>query len=697
MPVAATLAPPSNAAIAGVAASACPLDCPDSCSLDVRVADGRVVKLDGSRVNPLTDGYICAKVRKLPQHLYGPERLLQPLRRVGPKGSGQFAPLSWDDALGLIATRTAEIRQRSGGEAILPLCYGGSNGMLTQDAVDARFFWRLGASRLLHTVCAAATGAASLGLYGKMPGVAYEDFVHARLIIVWGVNPWASGVHQVPLIQQAQERGAKLVVIDPRRTQLARQADLHLAVRPGTDLPVALALHNWFFTQGHADRDFLAAHASGVDELARRAAPWSLAAAAEVAGVASADLERLAVLYRDASPALVRTGWGLERNRNGGSAVAAVLALPAVAGKFGVRGGGYTLSNSGAWKFDATVAAQATPPATREVNMNLVGQALTGSPPPAADGRQLPIELLFVYNCNPLMTLPNQDAVRRGLAREDLFTVVHEQVMTDTALWADVVLPATTFLEHHELRRGYGAYVLQRSAPVIPPVGEARPNYVVFAELCARVGLAAAGDRNDPVAIADALLDATGRGGELRQELAAGLARPTSGQQPVQFVDVFPRTPDGRIQLVPGHLDQEAPRGLYGFQADPASVDYPLALISPATNQTISSYLGQLRRGQVPLEISLADADAREIRDGDRVQVRSAYGELECLARPSADLQPGVVCLHKGLWAHNTLSGNTSNAVSPDTLTDLGGGACFNDARVEVTRLASEPAGSKVQ
>src|SRR3954462_6389302 len=336
--------------------SACPLDCPDACSLEVRVVDGRVVKVDGSRRNPVTGGYICSKVRHLPDHLYGPERLLHPARRVGPKGEGRFERISWDEALDLAAAKMREARERHGGEAILPFYYGGSNGLLTQETTDARLFYRLGASRLARTVCAAATGRAATGLYGKMPGVAFTDFHHARLIVLWGVNPSASGIHQVPILQEAQRQGTRLVGVDPRRTHLAKKADLHLAPRPGTDLPLALSVIRWLFEEGHADLDFLSDHATGGDELKRRAESWTFARAAEVTGIPAADIESFARLYAESSPAVVRCGWGLERNRNGGSAVAAVLALPAVGGKFGVRGGGYVLSNSGAFAFDRAAA-----------------------------------------------------------------------------------------------------------------------------------------------------------------------------------------------------------------------------------------------------------------------------------------------------------------------------------------------------
>jgi anaerobic selenocysteine-containing dehydrogenase len=664
-----------------VLTSACPLDCPDACSLDVRVEDGRVAKVDGSFLNPITQGYICSKVRRLPEHLYGPERLLYPARRVGAKGSGEFQRISWNEALDLAAQKLREARERHGGEAILPFFYGGSNGLLTQETTDFRLFYRLGASRLARTVCAAATGRAATGLYGKMSGVAYQDFPKARLIVAWGVNPSASGIHQMPIIQEAQRSGARLVVVDPRRTPLAKQADLHLAPRPGTDLPVALAVIRWLFEEGKADLAFLAEHATGADELHRRSLPWTFAHAAEVSGVPAADIESFAHLYAETSPALIRCGWGLERNRNGGSAVAAVLALPAVAGKFGVRGGGYVLSNSGAWTgFDKTAAVAAPAPPTRTINMNRLGETLLERQDP-------PVEVLFVYNCNPLATMPNQEKVRRGLAREDLFTIVFEQVWTDTARWADLVLPATHFLEHQELSRGYGALVMYSSQPVVTPAGEARPNVEVFAELIRRLGLARPGDPETEDELTAALL---GRSARLRGELEHdGIAVPDCGPTPVQFLDSFPLTPDRKAHLLPEDLDREAPFGLYAFQEDPATGRYPLALISPSTNRTISSTFGQLVRKQVPLEIHPQDAAVRGISSGETVRIWNDLGEVRAAARLNPDLQPGVVVLPKGLWSHNTLSGTTSNALSPDTYTDLGQGACFNDARVEVEKVVS--------
>jgi anaerobic selenocysteine-containing dehydrogenase len=661
--------------------SACPLDCPDACSLEVRVENGRVVKVDGSHLNPVTDGYICAKVRRLPEHLYGPHRILHPSRRVGPKGAGEFERISWDEALDLAAAKIREARERHGGEAILPFYYGGSNGLLTQDTTDARLFYRLGASRLARTVCAAATGRAATGLYGKMAGVAFQDFLHARLIVLWGVNPSASGIHLVPILQEAQRRGARLVVIDPRRTPLAKKADLHLAPRPGTDLPLALAMIRSLFEEGRADLDFLAAHATGADELRRRAQGWTFERAAAVTGVPAEEIAVFARLYAASSPALIRCGWGLERNRNGGSGVAAVLALPAVGGKFGVRGGGYVLSNSGAYAFDKAAALAEPEPQTRVINMNLLGETLL-------ERRDPPVEVLFTYNCNPLATMPNQEKVRRGLAREDLFTVAFDQVWTDTALWADIVLPATHFLEHDEISRGYGSLVLYHSTAVVAPAGEARPNVEVFAELGRRLGLARPGDPETGDELAGALLQRSER---MRSELARdGIASPDCGPAPIQFVDLFPLTPDRKIHLVPEALDREASKGLYAYLEEPAAADagkYPLALISPATARTISSTFGQLVTERIPLEIHPADAAARGIATGDAVRVWNELGEVRVTARLNPDLKAGVALLPKGMWSHQTFSGNTANALAPDTLGDVGQGACFNDARVEVERL----------
>ncbi len=657
--------------------TACPLDCPDACSLSVSVRDGRIVSIDGGERNPVTSGYICAKVRRFGERVYGEHRVRFPMVRTGPKGSHTFSRVSWDEAIETIARAVDRVRSTHGAEAILPFCYGGSNGLLTQDATDALLFRRLGASRLLRTVCAAPTGAANMALYGKMPSVSYQDYLRARLIVLWGINPSASGIHAVPFIRDAQKAGAVLVVIDPRTTPLARTADLHLAVRPGADLPVALALHRVLFEEGHSSAAFLAEHTTGADRLRARASEWTIERAANIAGVPAADLRQLADLYATSSPALVRCGWGVERNRNGGSAAAAILALPAVGGKFGVRGGGYAMSNSASWGINRTWLD--TPePATRAINMNHLGRVLTDPIDP-------PIAMLFVYNCNPAATMPDQARVLRGLAREDLFTVVSEQVFTDTVPFADVVLPATTFLENYDFSRAYGPLSLLMTRPVIEPVGEARSNADMFAALGRRLGIFSQEEsRGELDTLVKILGELPPEHGEALRE--TGAAVPPWKGAPVQFADVFPLTADGKVHLCPAALDAEAPLGLYGYQPDPATPDFPLALISPASERTISSTLGELPRPEVKLLLHPADARDRGLADDDDVRVWNGQGEVRCRVQVGPWVRQGTAVLPKGLWRRHTANGLTANVLAPDTLTDLGGGACFNDARVQVER-----------
>lgn len=660
--------------------TACPLDCPDACSLAVSVQNGKVLTIDGSTRNPITDGFICAKVRKFDQRVYGPDRILSPGIRKGRKGDGRFETVTWDVAMARIVEKMEEAKATWGAASILPYSYGGSNGLLTQNTLDATLWRRYGTSRLARTVCAAPTGAANMGLYGKMPAVVYEDYPDAKLIILWGVNPNASGIHLIPYVREAQRRGATLVVIDPRSTQLGRAADVHLAVKPGTDVVVALALHRYLFANGLADTAFLDEHATHVDALRERAAPWTFARAAEVAGVDAAQLEQVARLYAESSPALVRCGWGLERNRNGGSAAAAILALPAVGGKFGVRGGGYSMSNSGSWGITPSWIG-ASEPDTRLVNMNHLGRALLEYTDP-------PVQMLFVYNCNPAATVPDQRRIIEGLQRDDLFTVVFEQVMTDTAMYADVVLPATTFLENYDFAKSYSNISLELVRPVIEPYGEARPNADVFGELCTRLGLLHDGE---PAGELDMMLKVIeGLPPQVTDAIREDrVPAPPFGTRPIQFVDVFPNTPDGKIDLCPVDLDVSAPAGLYAYQPDPGTEQYPLALISPSSEKTISSTMGELPGTDAKLLMHPDDAAVRGLEDNDGVRVFNGLGEVHCTLSVLPTIRPGTVSLAKGLWRRTMRNSQTGTALVPDTLSDIGGGACFNDARVQVASLPS--------
>jgi anaerobic selenocysteine-containing dehydrogenase len=432
------------------------------------------------------------------------------------------------------------------------------------------------------------------------------------------------------------------------------------------------------FEHGYADESFLRAHAHGADQLRERASEWTIATASDVAGIDPSALQAAAELYAKSSPALIRCGWGLERNRNGGNAAMAVLSLPAVGGKFGVRGGGYSMSNSASWNIDRPWIG-APEPSTRLVNMNHLGRALTEYSDP-------PVDVLFVYNCNPAVTVPDQHRILRGLQREDLFTVVFEQVMTDTALYADVVLPATTFLEGYDFARAYGPINLELAIPVIDAEGESRSNADVFGELCERLGvledLEPSGELDLLVRVLDELP------GTIGTAIRDGRKPvPACGIAPVQFVDVFPNTPDQKIDLFPLSLEQSAPMGLYRFQPDPATTRYPLTLISPASDRTISSTLGELPRPDVKLTMHPEDAVSRGLADNDLVRVFNELGELHCTMTVSRSVRPGMVSLPKGIWRRSMRNNVTGTALVPDTLTDIGSGACFNDARVQVASL----------
>jgi anaerobic selenocysteine-containing dehydrogenase len=653
------------------------MDCPDMCGLDVTVSDGRISRIRGVEDHPVTRGYICAKVSRFARRVYHKDRLRFPLRRAGLKGSEQFSRISWHEALAEIADRLDAVRHEWGGEAILPYSYGGSNGFLTNGFIDELFFARLGASRLAKTICAAPTGEVARGMYGKMPGVAFEDYAQAKCILIWGANPKASSIHLIPFIREARRRGAFVVAIDPRRTMSDREVDLHLPVRPGTDLPLALGMIRWWEERDLIDRSFLAQHADGVEPLLERAREWPLDRVETVTGVVASDIETAAARYSVAEPALLRCGWGLERNRNGGHAAAAVLAIPALLGKFGMPGGGYTMSNSGAGQLNRRALLGDVSWTTRELNMTRLGVLLTEPLDP-------PIKAMFVYNCNPVATVPDQRRVIEGLRRDELFTVVFDQVMTDSAVLADIVLPATTFLEHRDVRLSYGNYGLGGVRPVIDPVGESRSNPEVFAALGRAMGLSDEAFTWDPetyverVAAQTRIHETVGDANTLNEGRIQNVA--FDGRQlPVQFRSVFPRTPDGKVHLTPAELGPMP----YVFREDPET-RYPLTLLTPASARTICSTFGEFNLEDIVVTLHPDDAAPRGLRSGDAVRVFNDLGQVDCVCRVEGGIRPGVVSIPKGAWRKASRNGWTANALCPSHVSDVGAGACFNDARVDV-------------
>lgn len=659
--------------------SACPMDCPDTCSLVVEVTDSQITRIAASAVNPTTQGFICAKISRFAERVYSQDRVLHPMKRIGEKGAGEFVRISWPEALDSVSERFKAIQDEWGGQAILPYSYGGSNGMLGQDTADRAFFAKLGASRLARNLCAAPTTEAALGMYGKMPGTAFEDYRHARFILIWGANPKACNIHLVPYLRKAKAAGAKIAVIDPRLNFSQNEIDLHLPVYPGTDLVLALAMINWWNRHNLLNWDFIREHTNGVETLLEQAASFPIDRAAEIARLDPNDIRELAETYALHDPAVLRVGWGLERNRNGGQAVAAVLALPALLGKFGLRGSGYTLSNSGAYNVDANGLVDAPSWNTRVINMNKLGQVLLEENNP-------PIKALFVYNCNPVATVPNQNAIIGGLSRQDLFSVVFEQVMTDTAKYADILLPAVTFLEQKEIKKGYGSYGLHYLAPVIEALGEAKPNEEVFALLGRAMGWTDAAFFQNTEDYLKRVVRATHGLGRtldlelLEKERIAFFDFP--GTAPIQFKTVFPRTEDGKIQLCPSVMGEHPYAYLEDFQTA-----YPLALISPATEKLISSTLGEFNFRELYVTVHPSDARARSLKTGCRARVFNKFGEVHAVVRISNKIRPGVVMMPKGAWRKSSFNLSTSTALVPDSLTSIGAGACFNDARVELQLL----------
>jgi anaerobic selenocysteine-containing dehydrogenase len=669
--------------------SVCPLDCPDTCSLSVTVEDDRIVAIRGSRANPYTAGVLCAKVPAyFPGFVHGPGRLTKPLRRVGSRGQGRFEPITWEAALDLIHDRCQAVIRAHGPQAILPLNYAGPHGALAGGSMDLRFFHRLGASLLdRQPLCGGIRREAWLGTYGPVPGIPPEQAARARLIVAWGNNVTWSNLHLVPPINRARKQGAKLVIVDPRRTKIAEQADLHLALRPGTDVVLAWALAAELERSGGLDRAFIERHVEGFEAFMGLARPWTLSEASRVCGVTETAIRTLAEWYQALSPAAISVGNGLERNQNGGSGVRAVFALPALAGKWGVPGGG--LINSATFAFPKTPKRlgrpDLIPSGTRTLNIVDVGRHLLDPE------LRPPIKAVFIYNHNPLIVHPDQNRLRRGLEREDLFIVGCDVVMTDSLAYADVVLPAASHFEHDDLFAAYGQHWLQRAEPVIPRQGDALPNTEIFRRLAARFGFTDPAFTASDADLMDEALDSSDArlGGVRPSRLPTdrALEMTFGGEEMVLFGNMRPATASGKVELASAYLEQRFGARLPSWR--PVTARHPLVLISPASDQRITSTFGGVRENEPPppLEMHPADARARGLRPGQRVRVWNDLGEVRLPLLITDAVPPGVVCSLKGAWMRTSDNGQTISALCPAHHADLAEGACYNDARVEVAAL----------
>ncbi len=735
-----------DAAVTRVVHAVCTLDCPDSCGVLVTVdkLTGRAGKVAGDPAHPVTRGFLCGKVARYLDRVYSPERLLNPMRRRAgvPKGplpagreEGYFERVSWDEALSEIAERLKGISDQFGPESILPYSYAGTIGQLGYGSMDRRFFYRLGASQLDRTICASAGVAAMNGVYGTRLGTAPQDFAHAGLVLAWGANIHGNNIHLWPFIEEARRGGAKLVVIDPYRTRTAALADEWLPIRPGTDALLALAIMQALFRDGYQDADYLETCTDGWPELRAHALrpEHSPERAAAITGLPTEQIERLARAYGEAGragrrPAVIRLNYGVQRAENGGTAARAVSMLPLVTGSWKQRGGGLLLSTSGAFPFNTArlqmpelmMQSPLRRPA-RTINMNQLGRALTELGRDQGQGEQEkepPVKALFVYNCNPAAVAPDAGRVLAGLRRPDLYTVVHEQFFTDTADYADLLLPATTFLEHRELMGAYGHYTVQLSDQALEPLGEARSNPWLFAALGRRMGFQEAAFRDTESDLIAQALDSghpwlAGITPEtLEREKQRPLALPrNAGGETLPFSEPgwFP-TATGKAQLRPLPVWQapvesraggvevppETPHSV--LDSGPARKPFPLEFLPRKADNYMNTTFANLpghqtmeRRTAGILEMHTDDAEPREIHTGDAVEVWNGRGRLELVARVGTTVAAGVVAARLD-WHKLSSGGVNVNLLTSQRLTDLGGGATFYSTLVEVKRVRQAPA-----
>ena len=684
---------------------ACPHDCPDTCAWQVTVEDGRAVGLRGDPTHPFTRGTLCAKVNHYIERAQSPERLLHPLRRTGPKGSGQFERVSWDEALDGIASRLKEIVAKDGGSAVLPYSYLGTQGIVQCNSMSQRFFHRLGATRLVRAICGGAAGAGVTATNGVAMGIMPEDIVHSRHIILWGTNTVVTNVHLWPFIREARQAGARIVVIDPARTRTSEQADWHVRPRPGTDAALALGMMHVIVRDGLHDADYVDRYTVGFDQLKARIAEYPPERAEQITGVPARDIEALATAYATTRPSVIRTLVGLEHHAHGGMTYRTIACLPALTGAWRDHGGGLLHMVSRLRMLALNMASIEMPDledtSIRSLNMVQLGRALTDQT------MSPPIKAFIVYNSNPAATTPNQNLVLQGLKRDDLFTVVIEQFMTDTARHADYVLPATSQLEHLDLFWSWGQPYLTINLPAIAPQGEARPNTEIFRGLASRMGFDDAyfADSDEDIArrtLTSAHPFAEGITFEGLKEKGWTRFKVPNGYRPYAEGG-FP-TPSGKSEFFSETLAKQGLDPLPGYTpaAESPGGDsvlrsrYPLSLVTAKSalhflNSSYGNMPRQLKAEQQPFaDIHPADAAKRAIADGDVVRVFNDRGALELRARVGDRVVPGMVAVPSGWWASLSPGGSSANALTADGLSDMGGGGDFHDTLVEVTLIAGE-------
>ena len=684
----------------------CPHDCPDTCAMTATIENGRVVKMGAREDHPFTKGFLCVKTQYYQERLYSDLRVLYPQKRVGAKGAGRFERITWDEAIATIAERFTGIIAEHGAEAILPYSYAGAMGKLSYASMDRRFFYRMGASLLDRTICSTTASEAYRMTMGVGMGTDPEGMVESKLIIAWGTNPVSTNVHLMPFIQEARKRGAIFAVVDPHRSKTAEQADIHIQPHPGTDAALVLAMLNVIISEGLHNSAFIANNTIGFDLLAERAAQWSPERAATITGVPADTIRDFARRYATTQPCAMRLSYGMSRHTNAGQNIRAVLMLPAVVGAWGKVGGGALLSTSGT--FGLNLAAlerpdllKTHPTMPRTINMIQLADALNDPLTP-------PVKAMYVYNSNPANVAPDQTRVLDGLRRDDLFVVVHEQVMTDTARYADILLPATTTFEQSDLYTAYGHLYLQLSRPAIAPMGEALPNTEVFRRLARAIGyddpcfadsdddlIRAALDSQHPH-IKGITLE------ELERESFVHINTPTRPFVP--FADEQYPTPSGKIEIYSEQMLRlgldPVPDYVPGSESRDGNPElaarYPLRLISPAAHHFLNTSFGDMptmrRKQRFPtLELNPADATTRGITHGDWLRAWNDRGEAWFVAEVKTTVGEGVACHLSRWWGQFSPAGYNVNALTSSRPADVGGGGTFHSTLIEVERVDAPP------
>ncbi len=689
----------------------CPHDCPDTCGMITEVENGQAVNLYADPDHPITQGWLCAKVQPYLDHVYHAERLQHPLRRIGPKGSGQWERITWTETITFIATRWQAIIDQYGAEAILPYSYSGTLGLVQMYASSTRLWNRMGASRLERSICGEAGGMAMRMTIGEKWSVPYHNVRHSQTILIWGHNPVSTAPHYMPYLTQAQRQGCEVIVIDPRRTRTARRADWHIAPLPGSDGALALALGHIIVTEGLHDEAWLQAHTVGWPQLRDRLAEYPPARVAEITGLAESEIVELARRYARQKPSMIKVADGLQRHRNGGQTVRAICALPALTAQYGKRGGGFGYSAGGYvnWDLEALNHWSECPPPQRLVNMNRLGAALTG------EVTDPPIKSLFVFGANPVAVSPNAGLITQGMLRDDLFTVVHELFMTDTAELADIILPATSQLEQDDLHKPYGNPVLAYNQQAIAPLNECKSNWEVMRLLAEAMGYPEPWLYQTPNDVIEEILTATAKDHPALQGVT--LPRLQAEGQVHLHPDIVPfagerfPTPSGKVELYSQTMADlgldPLPNWVAATDEDAVPAEIPraqgtqppdsLTLLTGAAHHFVTSSFANhenfVRREGTPyVEINPKDAASRDINDGDLVKVFNRRGWCKLRAVVTDRVRPGVLASPKGRWRkhdpfQNGEGGRNVNWTTPDALGDLAGQSTFHTNWVWLARV----------